>query len=144
MAECDDQMDAASDPVIGDLLSKLAQIMGAQQPQVIDVEVEQPMDQDYAEEEPEHTSCQSCGEAMYEGHKCMESLNEWANSPEGQSADEQFQTDMEFMTKVISGGLNNQKQDQTTLPSTRVVTQDERKETDNTIGSMLRKLSGIN
>lgn len=145
MAECDDQMNASSDQMIGDLLSKFAQLMGAQQPRVIDVEVEQPMDQDYAEEDPEHTSsCGSCGETMYEGHKCMESLNEWANSPEGQSADEQFQTDMEFMTKVISGGLNNQKQDQTTLPSTRVVTQDERKETDNTIGSMLRKLSGIN
>jgi hypothetical protein len=81
---------------------------------------------------------------MYENHQCMESLNEWANSPTGESADEQFQTDMDFMTKVISGGLNNQKQDQTTLPSTRVVTRDESKDVSNTMGAMLRKLSGIN
>jgi hypothetical protein len=51
---------------------------------------------------------------------------------------------MDFMTKVISGGLNNQKQDQTTLPSTRVVTRDESKDVSNTMGAMLRKLSGIN
>lgn len=91
--------------------------------------------------------CSECG-GMYEGrgHQCSESLNEWANSPQGQSADEQFETDMEFMTKVISGGLNNQKQDQTTLPSTRVRTGAESppRGADTSIGADLKRLAGIN
>jgi hypothetical protein len=91
--------------------------------------------------------CENCG-GMYEGrgHQCSESLNEWANSPQGQSEDEQFETDMEFMTKVISGGLNNQKQDQTTLPSTRVRTGAESppRGADTSIGADLKRLAGIN
>lgn len=73
-------------------------------------------------------------------------LKEWANSPTGESQDEQFQTDMEFMTKSISGGLNNQKQDQTLVGSgpTRVVTQTERADVKFDMGSMLKKLGGIN
>jgi hypothetical protein len=73
-------------------------------------------------------------------------LKEWANSPTGESQDEQFQTDMEFMTKSISGGLNNQKQDQTLVGSgpTRVVTQSERADIKFDMGSMLKKLGGIN
>jgi hypothetical protein len=73
-------------------------------------------------------------------------LKEWANSPTGESQDEQFQTDMEFMTKSISGGLNNQKQDQTLVGSgpTRVVTQSERADVKFDMGSMLKKLGGIN
>lgn len=147
MAECDDEMNqgSASDPVIGDLLSKLAQLIsGGQSDAVVDVQQLDQDNQDYADEEDNMSQCESCGGSMNEGHQCMESLNEWANSPTGESADEQFKTDMDFMTKVISGGLNNQKQDQTTLPSTRVVTKDESKEVDNTMGAMLRKLSGIN
>ena len=163
MSECGDDMTMnngnASDSVIGDLLSKLSQLMGDTQSsdQVIDVQIDQDdqddkdyvdevpaYDVDYMEEEQDMSSCNECGGAMNEGHQCSESLNEWANSPTGESEDEQFDTDMDFMTKVISGGLNNQKQDQTTLPSTRVVTKDESKEVDNTMGAMLRKLSGIN
>jgi hypothetical protein len=67
--------------------------------------------------------CSECGGAMYEGHACgQEKLDEWANSPMGKSADEQFQTELDYMTKLISGGLNRMKQDQTTLPHTKVKT----------------------
>ena len=157
MAE-DEHQGMSSDSIIGDILAKLTQLVGSEQgqpamsaepPVMVDVQyADDEQSQDYADEESqdeEHCDqCQSCGETMYENHQCMESLNEWANSPTGESADEQFQTDMDFMTKVISGGLNNQKQDQTTLPSTRVVTRDESKDVSNTMGAMLRKLSGIN
>ena len=73
-------------------------------------------------------------------------LTEWANSPTGQSKDEDFTTDMEYMTKDISGGLNNLKQDQTTLGQgpLRVKTTDEMNDVDETIGARLRKLAGIN
>jgi hypothetical protein len=73
-----------------------------------------------------------------------EELNEWANSPAGHSEDEQFQTDMDFMTKVISGGLNNIKRDQTVLPSTAVVTKEETTDAEFSIAEQLRKLAGIN
>jgi hypothetical protein len=67
--------------------------------------------------------CSECGGTMYEGHACgQEKLDEWANSPMGKSADEQFQTELDYMTKLISGGLNRMKQDQTTLPHTKVKT----------------------
>ena len=154
----DEHQGMASDSIIGDILAKLTQLVGSEQgqpamsaepPVMVDVQyADDEQSQDYADEESQDEEqcdqCQSCGGAMYENHQCMESLNEWANSPTGESADEQFQTDMDFMTKVISGGLNNQKQDQTTLPSTRVVTRDESKDVSNTMGAMLRKLSGIN
>ena len=79
-------------------------------------------------------------------HPSSVKLDEWANSANDEGKDESFETDMEFMTRSISGGLNNQKQDQTLVGSgpTRVVTQDERKEVDNTMGAMLKKLDGIN
>lgn len=97
--------------------------------------------------EAKHETCSECG-GMYEGegHNCSENLNEWANSPMGQSEDEEFQTEMEFMTKVISGGLNNMKQDQTTLPSTRVRTGSESapRGADMSIGAELKRLAGIN
>lgn len=73
-----------------------------------------------------------------------EDLTEWANSPAGQSADEQFQTDIDFMTKMISGGLNNIKRDQTVLPSTAVVTKEETTDAEFSIAEQLRKLAGIN
>lgn len=47
-------------------------------------------------------------------------LNEWANDAGRNGTDEAFQQDIDFMTKVISGGLNKQKKDQTTLPHTKV------------------------
>ena len=50
----------------------------------------------------------------------VEGLNEWANDAGRDGTDEAFQQDIDFMTKVISGGLNKQKKDQTTLPHTKV------------------------
>jgi hypothetical protein len=70
-------------------------------------------------------------------------LDEWANSRVG-GEEEQFQTEMEYMTKLISGGLNNMKRDQTTLPSTRVNTQKETADVNYSIAEMIRKLSNIN
>jgi hypothetical protein len=48
------------------------------------------------------------------------------------------------MTKFISGGLNNMKQDQTTVPSARVVTKSETNNTDLTMAAQLKKLAGLN
>ena len=90
--------------------------------------------------------CEDCGGKLGKNHDCDEQLNEWANSPSGQSEGESFETDIDFMTKGISGGLNNQKQDQTLVGSgpTRVVTQSEREDVDQSMGSLLKRLSGIN
>jgi hypothetical protein len=50
-----------------------------------------------------------------------EELNEWANDANNErEEDDSYYEDIDFMTKVISGGLNNEKKDQTTLPHTRV------------------------
>jgi hypothetical protein len=83
------------------------------------------------------------GQEASPGFKTEDSLNEWANSHSDSNRDEQFIADLNYMTKVISGGLNNIKQDQTTLPSTRVAATD-RTNSSNTMAEMLRKLSGIN
>jgi len=45
---------------------------------------------------------------------------------------------------MISGGLNNIKRDQTTLPNTRVDTKAEATDPDVSIAEQLRKLAGIN
>jgi hypothetical protein len=71
-------------------------------------------------------------------------LKEWANSPQQSSHDEQFETDIEFMTNVISGGLNKQKirvgsGGQTTVPVVATVTTNE--STD--LLTQWKKLSGI-
>ena len=52
-------------------------------------------------------------------------VNEWANEAGKRGTDEQFQTDISFMTKVIAGGLNKEKIDvagngQSTVPVTAV------------------------
>jgi hypothetical protein len=52
-------------------------------------------------------------------------VNEWANEAGKKGTDEQFETDIAFMTKVISGGLNKEKIDiagngQSTIPVTAV------------------------
>jgi hypothetical protein len=71
-----------------------------------------------------------------------EELTEWANDAgytgSENMKDNTFEQDIEFMTKVISGGLNNQKQDQTTLPHTKVKVA----ESDMIINDW-KKLSGI-
>ena len=76
------------------------------------------------EDDEEHNErCDECGGIMEANHACgQEKLDEWANSPMGKSVDEQFQTELDYMTKLISGGLNGMKQDQTTLPHTKVKT----------------------
>lgn len=90
-------------------------------------------------------TCNECG--MYESkcsceHDEEEKLDEWANSPN--DSDEKFLADLTYMTKTISGGLNNMKQDQTVLPNTRVKTQGETKHPDLTLGELIRKLQNIN
>jgi hypothetical protein len=89
--------------------------------------------------------CEECGGMYEDGHQCEESaekLDEWANTSQGKSHD-QFITDIDFMTKVISGGLNNMKQDQTTLPSTRVRTQSEQMSPATSLAELMRKLGDI-
>lgn len=82
-------------------------------------------------------SCNECGGLMEDDHECSGQLNEWSNSPQGQSVDEQFKTDLEFMQNIISGGLNKKKVDQTVMPHTKV------KVTESRYTSDLRKLAGI-
>ena len=50
-----------------------------------------------------------------------EKLEEWANKagPGNSVSDTTFEQDIDFMTKVIAGGLNKPKRDQTTLPHTQ-------------------------
>jgi hypothetical protein len=55
-------------------------------------------------------TCDSC-------NKEKDKLDEWANLAGKKGTDAQFEQDIEFMTKVISGGLNKQKSTgQTTTP----------------------------
>jgi hypothetical protein len=67
--------------------------------------------------------CNECGGYMEEGHTCSshEKLDEWANNPQMKDPElERFYATVKFMTNDISGGLNGQKVDDTTLPHTRV------------------------
>ena len=102
------------------------------------------------ESEDDHAKCESCGDTMTEGHDCdadyKDELTEWANSQGKNAEDEQFKTDLEFMTKLISGGLNNMKQDQTTLGDgpLRVKTSAEQQNPELSMAAQLKKLSGIN
>jgi hypothetical protein len=106
--------------------------------------IEDSEDEEKVEESAE-TQCNECG-AMYEGdhHECShgdeEQLNEWANSPQGQSEDEDFTATIEYFTKAISGGLNGQKKDQTVLPHTSVKVS-EGYNID--VAAEMRKLAGI-
>ena len=104
--------------------------------------VKETSNDDPATMEAEET-CNECGmnESECGGHG-EEKLDEWANSPN--DSDEQFLADLTFMTKTISGGLNNMKQDQTVLPSARVKTEAERHAGDLSMAEMLRKLQNIN
>jgi len=70
-------------------------------------------------------------------------LDEWANQAgtdrSGKGTDAQFTQDIDFMTKVISGGLNKPKRDQSTLPHTEVLPSIK----DTSIADMLRKFHAI-
>ena len=94
-----------------------------------------------SEDDIEEQMCEQCGDTMSEEHSCApEKLDEWANSPAGKSRDEDFQTELDYMTKLISGGLNGMKQDQTTLPHTRV--KSELSEAGD-VATMMKRLAGI-
>lgn len=65
-----------------------------------------------AEEEEFETDPDATAEMMEE-----EKLDEWANDAGKKGTDTSFEQDIDFMTKVISGGLNKQKSTgQTTVP----------------------------
>lgn len=90
-------------------------------------------------------TCNECG--MYESkcgcdHGQEEKLDEWANSPN--DSDEKFLTDLTYMTKTLSGGLNNMKRDQTVLPSARVKTEVESRSGELSLAELIRKLQNIN
>jgi len=65
-------------------------------------------------------TCNECGGLMEDEHECESQLNEWSNSPQGQSGDEAFEAELELMQNLITGGLNKQKVDRTVMPHTRV------------------------
>lgn len=69
-------------------------------------------------------TCSECGGYMEEDHQCedtdKEHLEEWANDQGRIGTDEAQLMDTDFMVNKISGGLNGQKRDQTTLPHTEV------------------------
>jgi len=112
-------------------------------------EPEEEPEEDDSEDEEEKVdegkeSCNECGGLMEDDHECSGQLNEWSNSPQGQSVDEQFKTDLEFMQNIISGGLNKKKIDQTVMPHTKVkVTESKVKNTASAYTLELKKLAGI-
>jgi hypothetical protein len=71
-----------------------------------------------------------------------EELTEWANDAgytgSENTKDNTFEEDIDFMTRVISGGLNGPKKDQTTLPHTKVKVDESRQAINE-----WKKLSGI-
>lgn len=108
------------------------------EPEEDDEESDEDSDEDSDEEKVDESKeqCNECG--MHES-KCScdhETLNEWANSPEGDSKDEDFITEIDFMTKIISGGLNGPKRDQTTAPIVPAVSYDDDV-------AAIRRLSGV-
>ena len=69
-------------------------------------------------------------------------LDEWANDAGKKGTDASFERDIEFMTKVISGGLNKPKSTgQTTIPV--IAGQNERMGVDEDVIAEWKKLSGI-
>jgi hypothetical protein len=90
-------------------------------------------------------SCNECGGLMEDDHECDGQLNEWSNSPQGQSEDEQFESDMAFMTKVLSGGLNGPKSTgQATTPVLASQANRQMSEGYNIdVAAEMRKLAGI-
>ena len=82
-------------------------------------------------------TCNECGGLMEDEHECESQLNEWSNSPQGQSGDEAFEAELELMQNLISGGLNKRKEDQTVMPHTKV------KVTESSYTSDLKKLAGL-
>ena len=87
-------------------------------------------------------TCNECGmnESECGGHNDEEKLDEWANSRNGSSNDESFLADLAFMTKTISGGLNNIKKDQTVMPNTKVKVEN----AEPSLADLIKKMNSIN
>jgi hypothetical protein len=89
-------------------------------------------------------TCNECGGLMEDEHECESQLNEWSNSPQGQSGDEAFEAELELMQNLITGGLNKQKVDRTVMPHTRVkVDESKVNGTADSYTLELKKLAGI-
>jgi len=73
-----------------------------------------------AEDKPDFADIDKDGnkkESMKKAAKDKEKVDEWANDAGKNGTDTAFEQDIEFMTKVISGGVNKQKSTgQTTIP----------------------------
>jgi hypothetical protein len=81
-------------------------------------------------------------EEVNEEEKEGEKLDEWANDAGMKGTDASFERDIEFMTKVIAGGLNKPKSTgQTTIPV--IAGQKDRMGVDEDIIAEWKKLSGI-
>lgn len=89
-------------------------------------------------------TCNECGGLMEDDHECGQ-LNEWSNSPQDQSKDEQFESDMKFMQEVITAGLNGRKSTgQATTPVLASQTNRQMSEGYNIdVAAEMRKLAGI-
>lgn len=164
--------DSASSDDMSRLMSKLDKLLGMVGDDAeVEVEIEkddsdeesdtESDEEDDAEEETEKLDEDDCNECGLAESKCecdheqveestdeysipeTEELKEWANTPQNDE-DEQFTTEMEYMTKLLSGGLNNMKRNQTTLPSTQVTTKQEAADAETSMAEQLRKLAGIN
>ena len=101
-------------------------------------------DEDKEKVEEGAQTCNECGGLMEDDHQCGQ-LNEWSNSPDGQSKDEQFDTDMKFMQDVITAGLNGRKSTgQATTPVLASQTNRQMSEGYNIdVAAEMRKLAGI-
>jgi hypothetical protein len=81
--------------------------------ELVETESEDQMEFKVAESEEEVEGDPDTTEEMMEEEK----LDEWANDAGKKGTDASFEQDIDFMTKVISGGLNKQKSTgQTTVP----------------------------
>jgi hypothetical protein len=81
-------------------------------------------------------------EEVNEEEKEGEKLDEWANDAGQDGTEQTFERDIEFMTKVISGGLNKPKSTgQTTIPV--IAGQKDRMGVDEDVIAEWKKLSGI-
>ena len=83
-----------------------------------DVDVTEGGDGGEASEETDKTTSGSAGEGGVEDPSDeQEKLDEWANDAGKDGTDQAFERDIDFMTKIISGGLNKPKSTgQTTVP----------------------------
>ncbi len=100
---------------------------------------------DGSESSPEAAGAVAAADADEEQEEAMsedEKLDEWANNAGKDGTEQTFERDIEFMTKVISGGLNKPKSTgQTTIPV--IAGQKDRMGVDEDVIAEWKKLSGI-